>query len=475
MSVGDVNRISTGSVELDSVLGGGFPAGSLIVVTGPPGTGKTIFAANWIYNNIKKFGEKGLYVNFVEGHKSFIENMRSLGLDFEELERTGKFRFLESVTLKESGIPAIFEQILSEIVNTKASMLVIDSFSAISQVMEKPYEARIFAHTILSKIVRDMGCTTMLIIEKAGVEENYEVTEFLSDFIINLSKTEVSGALLRYLRILKARGTEIRQQRLAFTLKDGFNVFKPVSISGLPESTKKFKIVPHGNYYYSSGIQDLDRIVGIMFSKGCYNLLEIERDVTLPPERLFRVTVSNVLNQGDCVVILPPQGLSALTVWNSLEPFVYKDALNRNLKIVDFKATVVEKVEPHAILFEGKSLREDMLCFWNAITDFRIKHNRPVFTIVGFDTLEYVYGKEEVLKILGADLSRVRNFGDIRLNIIRSECNIAESLRSLASVHLIVRELCGAFFLQGIKPKTPLLNIDVHIDEETEIRLTPVL
>ncbi|MEM1666159.1 MAG: ATPase domain-containing protein [Nitrososphaerota archaeon] len=259
MSVGDVNHISTGSVELDSVLGGGFPAGSLIVVTGPPGTGKTIFAVNWIYNNIKKFGEKGLYVNFVEGHKSFIENMRSLGLDFEELERTGKFRFLESVTLKESGIPAIFEQILSEIVNTKASMLVIDSFSAISQVMEKPYEARIFAHTILSKIVRDMGCTTMLIIEKAGVEENYEVTEFLSDFIINLSKTEVSGALLRYLRILKARGTEIRQQRLAFTLKDGFNVFKPVSISGLPESTKKFKIVPHGNYYYSSGIQDLDR------------------------------------------------------------------------------------------------------------------------------------------------------------------------------------------------------------------------
>ncbi|MEM0090434.1 MAG: ATPase domain-containing protein [Nitrososphaerota archaeon] len=470
-----MNRFSTGSAVLDSVLNGGFPVGSLVTVTGPPGTGKTIFAASWIYNGVEKLGLNGLYVSFVEGHKSFIENMCGLGLDFEKLERMGKFRFLESVTLKESGIPAIFEQILSEIVNTKASMLVIDSFSAISQVMEKPYEARIFAHTILSKIVRDMGCTTMLIIEKAGVEENYEVTEFLSDFIIKANRCcriSVPRALsiLKYLK--RAPLTSVLER---FTLKDGFNVFKPVSIGGLPESTKKFKIVPHGNYYYSSGIQDLDRIVGIMFSKGCYNLLEIERDVTLPPERLFRVTVSNVLNQGDCVVILPPQGLSALTVWNSLEPFVYKDALNRNLKIVDFKATVVEKVEPHAILFEGKSLREDMLCFWNAITDFRIKHNRPVFTIVGFDTLEYVYGKEEVLKILGADLSRVRNFGDIRLNIIRSECNIAESLRSLAGVHLIVRELCGAFFLQGIKPKTPLLNIDVHIDEETEIRLTPVL
>ncbi|MEM2859817.1 MAG: ATPase domain-containing protein [Candidatus Bathyarchaeia archaeon] len=471
-----MNRVSTGNMVLDSVLDGGFPAGSLVAVTGPPGSGKTIFAASWIYNGVEKLGCNGLYVSFVEGRRSFIENMRGLGLDFERLERSGRFRFLEMVTVREIGIPAVFEQIIREISDVKASMLVIDSFSAISQVIEKPYDTRILVHTVLSKIVREMGCTTMIIIEKMTAEETYEPTEFLSDFIIHLYRTEVDGALLRCLRILKARGTEIQQPRLAFTLEGGFKVFRPLIMGGLPEPIKKFEVIPHGKDYYSSGIRDLDRIMGVMFRSGCYNLLEFEGDVTLPPERLFRVTASNALNQGGCVIILPPQGLSALTVRRSLEPFVYEDALKHNLKIVDFKATAVERIEPYVILFEGRSLREDMLCFWNAASDFRMKRGRPVLTIVGFDTLEYVYGEDEVLKILGEDLAKTRNLGDVRLNIIRPECSVANHLRSLASAHIVVREICGAIFLQGIKPRTPLLNVEVCTDEEgTEVKLTPIL
>ncbi|MBS7648112.1 MAG: ATPase domain-containing protein [Candidatus Bathyarchaeia archaeon] len=138
-----MNRICTGSAILDSILGGGFPVGSLISVAGSPGSGKTIFAANWIYNGVEKHGENGLYVSFVEGRKSFIENMRGLGLDFERLERGGKFRFLEMVTLREIGVPAVFEQIIREVLDMKATMLVIDSFSAVSQVIEKPYDTRI--------------------------------------------------------------------------------------------------------------------------------------------------------------------------------------------------------------------------------------------------------------------------------------------------------------------------------------------
>ncbi|MEM2424298.1 MAG: hypothetical protein QXM00_07475 [Candidatus Bathyarchaeia archaeon] len=228
--------------------------------------------------------------------------------------------------------------------------------------------------------------------------------------------------------------------------------------------------------YYSSGIRDLDRIVSAMFRRGCYNLLEFEKNVTLTPERLFRVTVSNVLNQGGCVVILPPQGLSALTVWRSLEQFVREDALKRNLKIVDFKATVIESVEPYVIMFEGRSLREDMLGLWNVISELRSQRSRPVFSVVGFDTLEYIYGRDEVLKILGDDLAKIRNFRDVRLNIIRPECAVAGHLSALADLHIVVREIHGAVFLQGIKPRTPLLNIELRTDEEgTEVRLTPVL
>jgi len=470
-----LGRVSTGSNVLDLVLDGGFLAGGLVAITGPPGSGKTIFAANWIHNGVTKLGEKGLYVSFVEGYDSFSEYMHSLGLDFEKLESEGKFKFLEMITLREAGVQAILEQILHEIMDMNATMLVIDSFSAISQVIEKPYDTRILAHMVLSKIVRRLGCTTMILIEKMSGEEFYEPVEFLSDFIIHFDKTEVDGALLRHLRILKARGTEIRQPHLAFTLKGGFKAFCPLILGGLREPEKRFRLVQHYGDFYSSGIKDLDDFMGMMFRRGCYNLLEVKGDVTLPPERILRATISNVLNQGGYVVIFPPQGLSALTVRKSLEPFVYENFLDHNLKIVDFRAATVEKVEPYVILLDGRSIKEDMIHFWNAVSEFRKKSDRPIFTLVGFDTLEYVYGENEVLKILGEDLAKTRNLGDVRLNIVRPECAVADHLRSLANAHIVVRELCGAVFLQGIKPKTPLLNIEVHTNGESEVKLTPVL
>ncbi|MEM3732269.1 MAG: ATPase domain-containing protein [Candidatus Bathyarchaeia archaeon] len=469
-----MNRISTGNVVLDSILNGGFSAGSLISVSGPPGSGKTTFAANWIYNGVKKFSGNGLYVSFIEGRKSFIKNMCDLTLDFEKLEHEGKFRFLEMVTVKEIGITDIFEQILHEIRDINATMLVIDSFSAISQVIEKPSDVRIIVHNILGKIIKGMGCTTMVIIEKTNINET-ESIEFLSDYLIHLNYDEINGALLRYLKILKTRGTEILWPLLTFTLKNGFKVFQPLIMGGLPEPTKRFKLVPHTNEYYSSGISDLDKIIGSMFKRGSYNLLEFEKNVALTPERLFRVTVSNILNQGGYVIILPPQGLSALTVWNSLKSFVYEEALKHNLKIVDFKAAPVETIEPYTILFEGKSLKEDMISFWNAISEFRYRSNRPIFSVVGFDTLEYMYGKDKLLKILGEDLAKIRNFKDVRLNIIRPECALTNHLSSLADSHLVIKEIHGVIFLQGIKPKTPLLNIEVHINGETEIKLIPVV
>lgn len=471
-----MSRISTGSGMLDSVLEGGFPVSSLIAVTGPPGSGKTIFAANWIYNCVEKLGGNGLYVSFVEGRKSFIENMRRLGLDFERLEQEGRFKFLDMVTLREVGVPVIFEQIIHEILDMKATALVIDSFSAVSQVIEKPHDTRILVHAVLGRMVREMGCTTIIIIEKMNSEEIYEPVEFLADCIIHFNKTEVDGSLLRYLKLIKARGTEIQRSHLVFTLKGGFKVFRPLLMGGLPEPQKRFKIIPHSKDYYSSGIRDLDRIIGPIFRRGSYNLLEFEKGVTLTPERMFRATVSNALNQGGCAVILPPQGLSAQTVWDSLKPFVPENTLKRNLKIVDFKATINEVVEPYVILFEGKSLRDDMIILWDNILELRRQTGRPILSIVGFDTLEYVYGKDETLRILGDDLAKTRNFRDVRLNIIRPECALTKHLSALADLHLAVREIYGILFLQGIKPRTPLLNIELHTDEEgTEIKLTPVL
>ncbi|MCX8176270.1 MAG: ATPase, partial [Candidatus Bathyarchaeota archaeon] len=103
----DVNRVPTGIEGLDEAIRGGFPKGSLIVLAGNPGTGKTIFSATFLYNGAINYGEKGMYVSFSENRETFFSNMLSLGLDFWKLEREGRFRILDMVTAREEVIPAM--------------------------------------------------------------------------------------------------------------------------------------------------------------------------------------------------------------------------------------------------------------------------------------------------------------------------------------------------------------------------------
>ncbi|MEM2570045.1 MAG: ATPase domain-containing protein, partial [Candidatus Bathyarchaeia archaeon] len=127
------DRVPTGISGLDEIAGGGFPKNSLIILAGNPGTGKTIFSAHFLYYGAANYGEKGVYVSFAESKEAFLKNMRGLGLDFEKLEKEGKFRFLDMVTVRSEAVSTVLEAILKEVSGLGAKRLVIDSFSALAQ------------------------------------------------------------------------------------------------------------------------------------------------------------------------------------------------------------------------------------------------------------------------------------------------------------------------------------------------------
>ena len=215
--------VSTGVEELDSVLGGGFPKGSLIVLAGSPGTGKTVFSARFLYHGAVNCGEKGIYVSLCEGKEIFMENMRGFGFDFEKLERGGMFRFLDMLTVKEKGISTILDMIIGEVEKFGAERLVLDSFSAMAHAFKDPIEARIIVHTILGKLIRGMGCTILLIKETGGndVGKVFEAEEFVADDVIRFLATELEDQRLRSLEIIKLRGARLKEPRHVFTLDGG--------------------------------------------------------------------------------------------------------------------------------------------------------------------------------------------------------------------------------------------------------------
>ena len=58
-----IDRVKTGVPGLDDMMGGGIPKGNLIVLSGDPGSGKTIMCWQFIHEGIVKFDEPAVYVS----------------------------------------------------------------------------------------------------------------------------------------------------------------------------------------------------------------------------------------------------------------------------------------------------------------------------------------------------------------------------------------------------------------------------
>ncbi|MEM3737290.1 MAG: ATPase domain-containing protein [Candidatus Bathyarchaeia archaeon] len=468
-----LKRTKTGIKGLDSYTGG-FTEGSLIMLSGEAGTGKTIFSAEFIYRGAEN-GENGVYLSFAETREVFYSNMRSFGWDFERLEKEGKFKFLETPSMREEGVSSMLEMVLDEVRSLGAKRLAVDSFSALAQAFKERIDVRIVLHTVLDKIIKQAKCTTVLIVEipKGTNQLGLGMEEFVADCIIKLSRREFEGQLLRELELLKLRGAEIRQSKIAFTLKGGFKMLTPLTSEGDIEEPKRYRPIPNTETHISSGVRDLDEIIGGGARIGTYNLFEVGRDVPFSITRLVRSMIYNCVSQDYGVVILPPRGVSAHRVKARMAPMLGDEAFEHYVRIVDFGE---EAKAPYIVNLEGKSIREDFELFWGATSKLREKTGKPVFSVVGFDSLEYMYGRDEALKILGRDVTLTRNFNDVRLNIIRPTITLADQLRALADIYFKVDEIDGAIFLRGVKPKTPLYSFNVSTCQGvSEVKLIPVV
>ena len=70
-----IKRIPAGISGFDELTGGGFPENFVILLAGTPGTGKSIFSLEYIYNGATKFNENGAYITLEQTPFYFIEGI----------------------------------------------------------------------------------------------------------------------------------------------------------------------------------------------------------------------------------------------------------------------------------------------------------------------------------------------------------------------------------------------------------------
>ena len=203
-------RVSTGIVGLDKLIGGGFIPGSVNLVSGGAGSGKTVFALQFLYTGAIK-GEKGLFISMEEELQDLKDDAKTFGWDFEKLEKQGKVKFLYIYPYEVTNFQTI---LINEIAHVGAKRVVIDSTSVLGMALDNEFEVRKQLYAFASQLKR-VGCTSILTSEIVDLKNNrfsrFGVEEFVADSVITLNLVGLSSSkkAQRAMRIIKMRRTKI--------------------------------------------------------------------------------------------------------------------------------------------------------------------------------------------------------------------------------------------------------------------------
>jgi circadian clock protein KaiC len=123
-----LERVKTGIDGLDSTIEGGLPKSSITLVSGPPGSGKSIFCFQFLYTGVKK-GEKCLFLTLDKKVEGILVQTKELGFDFQPSieKKLIKFLFL-NINKK-----LVYETMTNEILLGKYDRIVLDSITPLSE------------------------------------------------------------------------------------------------------------------------------------------------------------------------------------------------------------------------------------------------------------------------------------------------------------------------------------------------------
>ncbi len=223
-------QLPSGSSELDTLLGGGLPSGTSMLITGPAGTGKSVLATQYACAAASR-GEKVLFLLFDERLSTFTLRAEGLGMELREMIDDERL-VLRQIEPTEMSPGEFSNEVVRAIEQDGVQVVIIDSINGYMQSMPEERLLPTQVHELLSYLA-SRAVTSILTLVQRGifgspVDEAADVS-YLADNVVLLRYFEVSGAVRQAISVVKKRsGNHERTIRECRVAHGGLHVGQPL-------------------------------------------------------------------------------------------------------------------------------------------------------------------------------------------------------------------------------------------------------
>jgi circadian clock protein KaiC len=253
-------RCDTGTA-LDAMLGGGFPIGHSILISGGPGTGKTIFASQILFHGAAR-GEKAVMLSTEPPFKNLAQ-LRNFAFFNDATISSGKLEIFELQAMLQNvagrlvAKPSetwVIDTVTEMVEQNDVKRLAIDSINGLSLILKAPQLRSFLAH--LSLAAASLGCTTFFISENAQAfsAASYNAEIYVADTAIAFESAAERMRNVRRARIIKSRAGNFPLEPIAFTITGNGVEFFPRPVRKGVSTDFSARI--------STGLKPLDAMLG---------------------------------------------------------------------------------------------------------------------------------------------------------------------------------------------------------------------
>jgi circadian clock protein KaiC len=255
----------SGIPGFDQISNGGFVKGRSTLVAGSAGSGKTVFAIQFLVNGAREHGQNGVLVTFEEAPDDIAANVRNFGWDVDALVHENKLAIIDATPPIDEEVVEVggfdFIGLLARIEaackKVDAKRVVLDSTSAVFAQFDDDRVVRRELHRLIHGL-RRLGMTSLITVERdetAPGSLNHHVEDFVADNVVLMRNSLGDEKRRRTIEILKFRGTSHQKGEYPFTILDtgGVDVIPLSAIESLAETS---------NVRVSWGNDDVDEMFG---------------------------------------------------------------------------------------------------------------------------------------------------------------------------------------------------------------------